>query len=305
MNYTPSICLYSSFFQGKRIPFYIRYYLEELCKHFDEILFVSTCKQLDEDSIGFLERNAIRSLSVENEGFDFGMWYKALKTIDANKYKRIGLVNDSCILFRKLDAEFKKFNECEDGYYGLVISDRFSRHLQSYFVLAQGNAVNCLVDYFMEKGIVRDYRNVIQTYEIGLSTHMIRNNYPVQGLYNTLHADYPENPSFSRIPELIEEGIPMIKKKIVFRNYRGLEYYWLLRMRFKTDFRIYWNLIKNKYNSAELIDIDQVMVDAPRKSLRDIYIYKVIQSIWNCLFSIPGIESLFKGSRKIYKKLFR
>ncbi len=41
-----SICFYSSYFTLDYIPYYVKFYLEELEKHFSEIVFLTNEKQL-------------------------------------------------------------------------------------------------------------------------------------------------------------------------------------------------------------------------------------------------------------------
>jgi len=297
-----NICLFSSFFTSVEVPYYVLFYVKELKRHYDEFVFITNVK-----SDGFwkieLEALGLEVMEVDNEGYDFGMWYKAILKFDISEYREVALVNDSCILFRNLDIEMLGIREKHDVYAGMVISDRIATHLQSYFVVARNRAVGLLKEFFIEHGIVTEYREVIRTYEIGLSQHMLSNDIELMSLYNNEHRAWPRNPSFSRIQDLIEEGIPMIKKKIVFRNFRGLEYYWVIRMNFSTQYRRYVRMITAKYGQGNMIDFERVMRDAPRKWEWDIWLMELARFMANVLREIPGFPWLFRKTIAFLKRM--
>lgn len=298
-----SICLFSSFFVSNEIPYYVKYYVTELRKHFDEFIFITNSKELNSDSSEFLSGIKIQYMPVSNEGFDFGMWYKGLKTIETSDYNQIALINDSCILFKSLDSVFDKINRSQASYIGMLQSNRYSPHLQSFFLIVKQKAIAPMVDYFNQHGLVKEYREIIQTYEIGLSKHMLANGIQIEGLYNKGHEDHEKNPSFDRITELIEEGIPLIKKKIVYRNFRGLEFYWIVRMNFNTDYRKHFKQIKNKYGVQNVISISEVMKDAPIKHHRDIFWFTFFQGLANFMRKIPFARSIFHFIISTIKKI--
>jgi hypothetical protein len=70
-----------------------------------------------------------------------------------------------------------------------------------------------MMEHFREHGLIPDYRMLIQTYEIGLTQRMINSGMRVVSLYGNEYRAHPKNPSFALVRELIEEGIPLIKKE--------------------------------------------------------------------------------------------
>src|ERR1035438_10245432 len=106
-----SICFFSSYFRDEKIPYYIKFYLEELTKHFSEVILLTNEKKILERDIHYLQKTNIKLKFVANEGYDFGMWYKAMKQFDILAYDRVGLINDSCVLFKKLDEPFDWINK--------------------------------------------------------------------------------------------------------------------------------------------------------------------------------------------------
>jgi len=245
-----SVCLYSSYVAGSDIPYYVRFYLENLIPHFSRTIYITNERSLNADATRFLNHSNIELMFVANEGYDFGMWYKGLAKLQSEQtnrleevYEYVGLINDSCILFKDLNTDFERILASGAGYSGMVISDRYATHMQSFFLVVRGNAISIMVKYFTRQGLIREYRDVIQVYEIGLTQEMIRNSVQLFSLYNNATRDYKKNPSFALVSDLIKDGMPLIKKKIVFRNYRGLEYYWVVRMNFETDYRKYFKRI--------------------------------------------------------------
>jgi lipopolysaccharide biosynthesis protein len=296
------ICLFSSYFNGNTLPYYVEYYVNELSRHFSKILFITNTKG-EGAWKDVLNRAGIEVMEVENEGYDFGMWYKAILKMDLSTYREIALVNDSCILFRPIDEDIAAVRAMKEEYVGMVLSDRYSPHLQSYFIMAKGKAVPTMLSYFLDHGIVNEYREVIQTYEIGLSVHMTQTNIGLGTLYNKGFSSFPKNPSFARIEALIHEGIPMIKKKIIYRNFRGLEYYWVIRMNFSTRYKKYVRIIQEKYSGKSIIDFDRVMLDAPRKGSADIWLMETGRFIANAVRLIPGATWLFRRSVQVFKSI--
>jgi lipopolysaccharide biosynthesis protein len=305
------VCLYSSFVAGNTIPYYVRYYLQQLLPFFDKIIYITNERNIDKDAADFLKQHDVELMQVANEGYDFGMWYKSiLKLEEEHKcpigvvYNTVALINDSCILFKGLETDFKRINQSSAKYSGMIISDRYATHIQSFFLVVRDEAIDVLSNYFHRNGIVLDYRQVIQIYEIGLTGEMLKNGIEVGALYNNANRSFSKNPSFALVKDLIEEGMPLIKKKIVFRNFRGLEYYWVVRMNFDTDYRKYFKLIRQKYGD-HTIDLKRVMDDAPVKGHVDIILFALARSVANFLRLIPGVRPLFHWLVHLYKKYFR
>ena len=208
-----SICLFSSYFNQTVIPYYIRFYLENLLPHFSEIVFITNEKSLDQTSLSFLKDKKIQLLYVTNEGYDFGMWYKALQKIDATQYKKIAFVNDSSILFTKLDKFIKWCDNNESDYLGISESNAVSKHLQSYFLIVKNNAIPLVINYFNTVGILKNIKDVIVNYEIGLSTYLLSNGIKLNAYIKNENYPGEFSPYYYFIYKYLEQGSPVIKKK--------------------------------------------------------------------------------------------
>ena len=298
-----SICFYSSYFTLNYIPYYVKFYLEELEKHFTEIIFLTNEKQLKETELAYLKEKNIKLQFVSNEGFDFGMWYKAFKEYPSLDYDRVALINDSCILFKPLDDVFKWIDTNDFDYCGLVSSRSVALHVQSYFIVINKNAIKPVCDYFMENWLINDYKKVIYTYEIGISAYLRKQGLKVAAMFTSKNDIAAQNPSFLVIEEFIHGGIPMIKKKIIFRSYRKGEYLSMLRMNFKLNEKRYIKLIKEVNPNTSLIDFDLAIKDFKRSNNFDIYIYNFVLFFYRLAKRSKLLTTLFHKFILIRRKL--
>ena len=298
-----SICFYSSYFTQDRIPYYVKFYLEELEKYFSEIIFLTNKKPLQESEHAYLKQKNITLKFVSNEGFDFGMWYKAFKEHPSLNYDRVGLINDSCVLFKPLSGVFKWIDSNDFDYCGLVSSKSVSLHVQSYFIVINKNAIKPVYDYFMQNGLINDYKKVIYTYEIGLSAHLRKQQLKVAAMFTSKKDIAAQNPSFLVIEEFIRDGLPMIKKKILFRSYRKGEYLSMLRMSFKLNPRRYIQLAKQTNKGIPLIDFDLAIKDFKRSTNIDIYLYSIILFFYKLLKKSKILTASFHKLILLRRKL--
>ncbi len=288
-----SICLFSSYFNQTVIPYYIRFYLENLLPHFSEIVFITNEKSLDQTSLSFLKDKKIQLLYVTNEGYDFGMWYKALQKIDATQYKKIAFVNDSSILFTKLDKFIKWCDNNESDYLGISESNAVSKHLQSYFLIVKNNAIPLVINYFNTVGILKNIKDVIVNYEIGLSTYLLSNGIKLNAYIKNENYPGEFSPYYYFIYKYLEQGSPVIKKKIIYRSYRKDELFTLARMNFNINQKKYIYFITQLYPVSVLINFDKVTQDFPLE----------LNSFQVIIYNIKrlGIQSFRKLKSKLQK----
>ncbi len=288
-----SICFFSSYFSGQKIPYYVKYYLEELSNHFSEVVLLTNEKKLSDDDNDYLSKRKIGLRLYQNEGMDFGMWYKALNEFDKNNYERIGLINDSCILFKSLKPFFEWEQKSLLDYAGMVATGKISYHIQSYFLILNKNSIPLVRKYFKENGIKKTYKGIIINYEIGLSDYLVQNGMKTGGFFDySKRADV--NPSFILAAELIERGSPLIKKKIISHNYYTGDYLTWFRNNFNIDYRFYIDLIKKTNSGKELIDFDKIIKEInPNASLSFIRKYKAGLVIYKFLKRSSVLRYLF------------
>jgi lipopolysaccharide biosynthesis protein len=288
-----SICLFSSYFTGDSIPFYVRYYLEQLKPFFSEILFLTTEKNLSRESIQFLTGNSIVIRQYINEGMDFGMWQKALSEIDSDTYDRIALINDSCVLFKSPSDFFNWIKLDQLDFAGMVLSGKFTDHLQSFFLIINEKAIPHLKDFLAATGVLDSYKKIIFKQEIGLSEFMKSKSMRMDGYFNFSHRK-DVNPSFILIDELIEMGSPLIKKKVFTRNFSKGDYLTWFRNQYIFDPNHYIAKIEKRNAGLALINFNRVMNELNGKvTLMQKVKYKSGQLTYNLLSKIAPLRMLF------------
>ncbi len=260
-----SICLFSSYFDSPDIPYYVKFYLEQLSQNFTKIIFVTNEKILNNSSCEYLNDNNIECLQVVNEGYDFGMWYKAIQKIDLTIYQRVGFVNDSCILFSSLNRVMKWGEQGGLDFWGISESNSISRHIQSYFLIVEKNAISSVVNYFNQSGIRKEIKDVILTYEIGLSKFLLELNFKMGAFLDNENYKGEFSPYYKLIDSHIKQGTPLIKKKIIFQSYRKDELRTLARMNFNISPDYYISMIMTQNANLVLIDFEKVKQEVQRR----------------------------------------
>jgi lipopolysaccharide biosynthesis protein len=134
---------------------------------------------------------------------------KVLKDVEAEN--RIALVNDSAILFNTLDHIFK-WAESKPDFWGLTDSHELNYHMQSYFMVFEQRAVGNLLQFFKNYVIDNDRNRTIANGELGLSRFMMNHGMNLKA-FVSMGGGF--NPHFHYWRQLIESGVPIIKKKIV------------------------------------------------------------------------------------------
>lgn len=300
-----SICFFSSYFTNNEIPSYVKVYLDELIRHFTQTVFLTNEKSLQQPDLNYLAEKKIQIRYYKNEGYDFGMWYKAFDEFPVSDFDRIGLVNDSCILFKRLDFFFDWLNDVNPDYSGMVDSYAISYHIQSYFVVMNANAAGYVCTYFKEHKIKNDFRSVIHQYEVGLCTFLLGKNMKLRAFFTRENNCGDFNPMLYYSYDLIKKGIPLIKKKIIFSSFRKEEYYSLMLMNFNINPRGYINLIK-KVNGKNLIfNFDSVASDIyPREFWKRIILFKMKSFSYRALQKLSRFRTFNRIHAAIRKYMY-
>jgi len=230
-----SICIFTHFSELHHIPHYVQVYVNELSKYFDEVIVAANQRSFKNKQYGFNGNVTIQFF--ENQGYDLGLFYKVFQTIQLEKYKQIACVNDSNILFNKLQPIFDWGSKSQSDFWGLIDSNEkpwFSTHqenyhIQSHFIVFNESAVKYLPHFFenidiqhvlIEKDIKKLRRLVINRWEIGLSQFLLSKSLNCKSFINshsfqTKYRSKEKNITHSLYKELILEGYPLIKKKII------------------------------------------------------------------------------------------
>lgn len=239
MRIKPSICIFVHYRLKENIPSYVKIFVDELSLHFDEIRIITNERLISNNSFS----DKVSITFEKNEGYDFGKFYKFIKSEDISKYSQIALVNDSNVLINKLDKVFEWGKNNNADFWGLVDSNErpwFSTnegnyHIQSHFLVFNEKAISELPSFiesletekiFSEKNQKLLRRLVINQWEIGLSQFFIRKGLKTDSfLKSSDHEHYlkkKEKNITHSIPEkLLSQGYPLIKNKIFIQFNSG------------------------------------------------------------------------------------
>lgn len=248
-NDRKNLCIFTHFSKYSYILKYVNIYVTELSNYFDDVILVTNRRSLNPE----IELNDnVSTLFVENEGYDFGMFYKTFNTINPFDYYQIACVNDSNLIFGELKPIFEWGSEQQVDFWGLVDSHEapwFSTHadnyhIQSHFIIFNSKAITFLRSFFealdiesifREKDPIQLRRLVIDQWEIGLSQFLLSKgltsaSYCDSKALLTKYRSKGKNVTFKLHKELIKEGYPLIKKKVVmqrsWRSFLGLKEPW-------------------------------------------------------------------------------
>ncbi len=235
MKNNKSICVFIHYFPADYIPVYVILYVKELQRHFDEILMVTNSRNIvNEDEI---KTQNLSITKVRNEAYDMGMFYKGFQTLDLEKYKVIACINDSNVLFGKLDLIFTWAKTQNVDFWGLMdanIKPPFSTHIdnyhiQSHFIVFNQTAIPHLQEYlnntnledFIDTNVKEVRKKVVNYWEIGLSQYLLSQNLLCSSFLTSIEYQkkYSKpkdlNISLDLYDKVIQNGVPLIKKKIV------------------------------------------------------------------------------------------
>jgi lipopolysaccharide biosynthesis protein len=258
------LCVFVHYSNCLFIPKYVRLFLDELCNYFDEIILIQNKRPLKSKDLG---KNSckIKQIFTRNEGYDMGMFYKALQTVDLNAYSQIACINDSNILFNKLEPliTWKEQNQYDfwgpvDSHQPLKKSDGGDTyHIQSHFMVFNRRAIALLPDFFqgidlkqifLEKNKKKLRQMVISKWEIGLTQYFLNHGLSVGSYFKSkvfseeLNLTKPTNLSCSHYFRLIQRGYPLIKKQVTNKRY-------FLKLLFRPHLK--WDKLIMKYGEKE------------------------------------------------------
>lgn len=233
------LCLFSCYdATSNRIKNYVKFYLEELLKYNDKVICITNNRDIIKEDMEFLDLIGVSLIKVDNEGFDFGMWYKILLTQNKNDITQLTLANDSCVLFRSLKQMYDWSDKCDYDYCGITNSYEKMYHIQSYFIIIKNQCVSSVFDYFHTHKIKTNIKDVIDVYEIGLSQYILNKGFKIGSYYDCkkYQIGLKTNIIIYFAKELIDESIPLIKKKVLFQTFRPDESSWIRQVGFDFSF---------------------------------------------------------------------
>ncbi len=180
------ITIFAHFNRNNEVTLSDLYYLEEIKKISEKIIFVSTSK-LDDEQRKKLSTTCALVLTRPNQGLDFCSYKLGLQYVELNDNQNLLLANDSVYgpIFA-LSNIYQKFLDNPAEAYGQTISYEHKKHLQSYFMLFKPKAHQhpSFLNFWKNIQSLDNKKLIIQQYEIGLSNTLEKACIKIDALHN-------------------------------------------------------------------------------------------------------------------------
>ena len=169
------LCVFAHFDQDNIVDEYVLFYLQELKKVADRIVFV-TAASLSAESISRLRHICDSVILRENRGYDFAGWQASLKSETFENIDELLLCNDSVYgpLF-PLEKVFDQMRKRKCDFWGITSSHQIAFHIQSYFLVFRKPVLASEVfqNFWQSMEMPQAKDQIIKLCEIGLSQTLL------------------------------------------------------------------------------------------------------------------------------------
>ncbi|HEX4478087.1 MAG TPA: rhamnan synthesis F family protein [Polyangiaceae bacterium] len=228
------LAIFAHYDDRREVKRYVLFHLRALREVCDAVVFVSTAA-LSDAELDKVRPLCARAFTRENVGYDFAMWKDGIECITVDDWDELVLTNSSVLgpiwpladSFARMDAG----PPCD--FWGMTESTTFSWHLQTYFVVLRTRLLRSESFRRFFRGVVAqdDKRLVIEDYEVGLSSFLVREGFrgralvprasiPRHPIKRFLRPNF--NPPISRPLELLKQKMPYVKLLLLRENPRNL-----------------------------------------------------------------------------------
>lgn len=237
---------------------HVQFFLGELRKHCETLIFVSTSILPAELKKAALICDEV--ISRENVGYDFVSWKIGLGLLEfPESYDEITFVNDSCYgpLF-DLGKVFKRADSKVCDMWGLTYSHEIAPHIQSFFFSFQKKIISSLdfKNFWSSVEPLVDKKEIIRRYEVGMTTYFVERGYSASALFDIRSMTFLE-----KLTAAFYNG-PYLQRKFirVFRRF-------LHEKRVRNPMHIYWCSVLNRgipFIKVELVRYNPLEIELPR-----------------------------------------
>ncbi|MBR0669131.1 hypothetical protein GXW71_32575 [Roseomonas hellenica] len=183
-----SLALYAHFSPHSGISDMILAQLREYARLGFRVVFVSASPHFHDADFARMSDVVELAVHRRNFGLDFGAWVDALTLVPGicEQVDELLLVNDSILgPLHPLDQPLARMRSGGDGLFGMTDGVQYAPHLQSYFLLARGEAVIAdVVSFLRSARLSASKRLVVQRFEIALSEYMRDRGHRVAALWS-------------------------------------------------------------------------------------------------------------------------
>ncbi len=218
------LAIFAHFDKKNVIDDYVLFYVENLKKYCDKILFLSLSDLSQEE-----QSKLDNVILVKHNEYDFGSYKRGFNyALENNLLEDIDellFVNDSVYCIDELSKVFEKnYNSdfwgiVENKYgfkkYGKICVSTLQPHLQSWFIAFRKNVFmsNDFIDFINSIKEEKTKNDIILNYEIALTQKLINSGFK----YNSFITKYQNsfNPSIYYWRELLKDDCPFVKRSVL------------------------------------------------------------------------------------------
>lgn len=223
-NLMKRLAIFAHFDKKNVIDDYVLFYVENLKKYCDKILFLSLSDLSQEE-----QSKLDNVILVKHNEYDFGSYKRGFNyALENNLLEDIDellFVNDSVYCIDELSKVFEKnYNSdfwgiVENKYgfkkYGKICVSTLQPHLQSWFIAFRKNVFmsNDFIDFINSIKEEKTKNDIILNYEIALTQKLINSGFK----YNSFITKYQNsfNPSIYYWRELLKDDCPFVKRSVL------------------------------------------------------------------------------------------
>jgi lipopolysaccharide biosynthesis protein len=186
----------------------------------------------EHDDVWFRHSNSIDGLiSRTNLGFDFGSWQEGLAILAEEKidFDELILMNNSLYPIAESISDLLKTLQNELDVGGLIWSNEFRKHIQSFFLYFNSKAIHSseFLKFWNAASALKDpsngKRSVITKFELTWADYFAGNEFLKVGAIFDAPPKSIRNPMTFYWRDLISQGFPFIKKSLFLQNYEKVE----------------------------------------------------------------------------------
>lgn len=169
---------------------------------------------------GDVRLDELTVLRRPNQGYDFGSWAVAtVARAELLERPYVLMVNDSLVgPFAPLDDVVAHFEQSSADVWGMVESNQFAPHLQSFF---RGFRYGVLAEptmrrFWRDLRVVPDKSALIQAYEFGFTEFLVRHAFTTtQFVHHSEVVGEGLNPTMLGWQALLDAGVPFVKRELI------------------------------------------------------------------------------------------
>lgn len=216
------LAIFAGFNKNGIIPDYVVYYLKELKKYADGIIFI-TDNPIFKDELDKIKEYIIIAQCSRHGEYDFGSYKYGFKLADEYKLLEnaeiLILCNDSC--YGPIDGFGKLFQSMEKykvDFWGLSSDTTIKNHIQSFFYVFDKKVFQhkCFGKYLNKIKKQKNVVDVIKKYEITFTDYLVKHKFKFSTFVPKIIKNLPPEQNKTCYPlTLIKEyKYPLIKAKV-------------------------------------------------------------------------------------------